>query len=218
MTRGAPPERGGSGDPGGSGQGGLEGDGGAGEGLAHRAADLGLVGHAQEVGLVDAGHGADDGEVDAGDALAGLEGDGGRDGELLGGVVGLGQGVGERHRVAARVGRGDELLGAGAAVGLLGARRPVDVERAEAGRLERHLPRALEQAAGPVRGGVASGGHGWFLLEDGSSVSPAILARSGRWCSARRLVQENGRTPASASAAHANPMSSTAWGVSRQSR
>ena len=44
-----------------------------------------------------------------------------------GGRAGLGQAVGERHREAGRVRRRDELLGAGLAVGLLGARGPRDV-------------------------------------------------------------------------------------------
>ena len=45
------------------------------------------------------------------------------------GVTGLGQLVRQRHREAGRVRGGDELLGAGDAVGLLGAGRPADVVR-----------------------------------------------------------------------------------------
>src|SRR5436190_6798971 len=46
-------------------------------------------------------------------------------------MTGLRQAVGERHREAARVRRGDQLLGARLRAGVLGAGAPVDVEPAD---------------------------------------------------------------------------------------
>ena len=106
-----------------------------------------------------AGHGGAGGQVDAGDALAGLEGHVGLGVDGLDGVTGLGQLVGQRHREAGRVRRGDQLLGAGDAVGLLGAGRPADVVRPDPGGVERDAALALEQRALPVGVGGAGGGH-----------------------------------------------------------
>ena len=65
-------------------------------------------------------------------------------------VAAPGQAVGQRHREAGGVGGGDQLLRAGLAVGLLGARGPADLEGADAGRDERDLALALHQGALPV--------------------------------------------------------------------
>ena len=67
------------------------------------------------------GHGALDGEVDAGDARTRLEGDVGGGDEPGRRGAGAGQAVRERHGEAAGVGGRDQLLGAGLAVRLLGA-------------------------------------------------------------------------------------------------
>ena len=86
------------------------------------------------------------GQLDAGDALAGLKGhvglgvDRGRRR-----VAGRDQLVGHRHREAGGVGRGDQLLGAGLAVRLLGTCRPADLEAADAGGDELDLALTLLQ-------------------------------------------------------------------------
>ena len=140
-------------------QGGVERDGRAGQRLADRAVGLRLIGGGAEVVLGEPRHRTSNREVDAGDALAGLEGDVGRRLQALGRTTRLGEGVGQGHREAGGVGGGDQLLGARAAVGFLGPRRPGEVEGAEAGRLERHLPLAVHERAFPVGRRGAGGGH-----------------------------------------------------------
>src|SRR4051812_17229636 len=112
--------------PSGSGELRVQGDRDGLEGLADRAVGLGVVRGGGEALLVQARHGALDGEVDARDALARLEGDVGRGDELGGRSARAGQGVRQRHGEAAGVRGGDQLLGAGLAVGVLGARGPRD--------------------------------------------------------------------------------------------
>ena len=70
----------------GSGQGGVEGDRRAGEGLAHGAVRLGVLGGLGEVARPTGREPNPHGEVDARDALAGLEGDVGSGVQRLGGV------------------------------------------------------------------------------------------------------------------------------------
>ena len=70
----------------------------------------------------------------------------------------------ERHRVARGMGRGDELLGAGAAVGSLGPRCPRHREageRAAGDVVDRAL--ALDERAVPGHFGGTNGGHGSLL-------------------------------------------------------
>ena len=100
---------------------------------------------------VDAGDAALDRERDARDALARLEGDRRGGPELVGRRVGSRETGRQRHREARRVCRGDQLLGAGQAAGLvLGARLPRDAEPAErAARRRVDRAGALEQAAVP---------------------------------------------------------------------
>ena len=78
---------------------------------------------------------------------------------VSGGRARLGEPVGQRHREAGRVGGADQLLGARATGGLLGTRRPGDVEAAQTRRLELDAAGALEEGAVPGGGGGTGGGH-----------------------------------------------------------
>ena len=111
-----------------------------GERLAHRAVGLGVLGRGDEVVVAHAVDGRPDRDPDLGDPGARHEVDVGRGVERGGRRPGLGQAVGQRHGEAGGVGRGDQLLGAGLAVGVLGPGGPGHVEGADAGALERRLP------------------------------------------------------------------------------
>ncbi len=141
----------------------LEGDRDGLERLAHGAALLRGLGGLLELLGGHAGHLGRDRQRDAGDARAGLEADGSRGVDRLGRGAGLGEPVGQGHRVARRVGRRDELLGARETALLGGAGGPRDVVGAELGRLEGDLAGALHEGALPVCRGVADDSHVFFL-------------------------------------------------------
>ena len=127
--------------------------------LADRAALLGGLSRGDEVLLAHPLDRAPDLQADLRDAGAGHEVDLGRGVQRRGRRTGLGQAVGERHGEARGVRGGDELLGAGLAIGLLGTRGPGHVERAETRGVEGGLAGALEEAAFPVGGRGASSSH-----------------------------------------------------------
>ena len=83
--------------------------------------------------------------------------------------------VRQRHRVAGRVRRRDQLLRAGLPVGLLGARGPRDVVRAEPGGLEGDRAGALHQRAFPV-GRSRCGWWPWASPSVGATVDRAWSA------------------------------------------
>ena len=117
-----------------SGEGGVERDRGAGQRLADRAVGLGVLGGLDEVLLARCPSTAP--TTVRWMPVMPVPGVNSTSAVVSSAVrrrAGLGQAAGERHREAGRVGRGDELLGAGLAVGLLGAGGPGDVVRAEAG-------------------------------------------------------------------------------------
>ena len=95
------------------------------------------------------GHVAGDPESDARDALPFLKVDLGARVERRRRVPGIGEDARQLHREAGRVRGGDQLLRAGASLGLLGPGRPCDVERPEPARVERHPAAALDQRAVP---------------------------------------------------------------------
>jgi hypothetical protein len=123
--------------------------------------------------LVEAGDPAVDLECGAGDddaaALLGIEGDGGGDVQALGRVAGLGQEVRERHRVAGGVGGGQQLLGAGLAVGALGPGCPGDGIPADAAGDELGVALAADQRPLPERVRLAIG-HGHVDIPPDRSV------------------------------------------------
>src|SRR5207302_7623241 len=96
-------------------------------------------------------HGAADGEMDAGDALTGLERHARRGLELLRRIAGAGEPVRQSHRETARVRSRDQLLRAGARLASLGAMGPGQLQLGE--RATRRPDRSLTalEVAGPGR-------------------------------------------------------------------
>src|SRR5919106_1519843 len=101
-----------------------------GERLGHRTSLFRLLGGRDELLVREAVDRALDVEVAAGDALARLEADGCGHDEARGRMALLRQPAGQRHREAGGMRRRDQLLGARAALRLLGARRPRHVNPA----------------------------------------------------------------------------------------
>ena len=99
------------------GQGGVQGDLDAGQGGRDGAAHLGFLGDPLEFVLRDPRDPRADGQVAVRDAGAGHEGDIGLGVDFLGRVAGLRDGEAEGHGEAGRVRCGDELFGAGLALG-----------------------------------------------------------------------------------------------------
>src|SRR5581483_7818006 len=122
------------------------------ERLRDRAAVLRGLGGFFEGGGVDAGDGAAHLERARDHAPAGLElleRHGGGYFQSRRRVAGAAETGGERHRVAARVRRGHQLLGAGLAVGGFGARRPAHGLILERAALRADLAVSLGQVAFP---------------------------------------------------------------------
>ena len=164
---------------------GVESDLDSGECLADGAGGLRVLCCFEELGRVDAGDLATDGEVDAGDLQAaigvGAERDIGLHLEGLHGAAGRTEHTGELHRIARRMCGRDELLRAGGAIGAVGgALREGDIECSDlrAAELDLSLP-GVEAAVPGGAGGTC--GHVDSLRWDlsGASVRAGGMGKCG---------------------------------------
>jgi hypothetical protein len=136
------------------GQSGVQGNSGAGERLAHGTARLGTLGRGGKTGGVEPLDLTHDVQGDVGDAKAtgrvGPEANVSRDDERFRRTASRGDLRGERHGEARRVGRGDQLFGAGPAVRLVGGpMRERDVKGCELAAHKLYFSGSVLEAAGP---------------------------------------------------------------------
>src|SRR5690606_17915191 len=131
----------------------------AGQGLGDRAVVFGGLGRLLELVLSDVGDVGVETQHDLGDAGAGHESGRGLHVEARRGIAGLGEGVGEGHRVAGGVGGGYQLLGAGDPPVLFGPGLPVHFEGTGGAGVEADRAGTGEEVALPVGSGVAVETH-----------------------------------------------------------